>query len=276
MNPKVGINCVVRNEEKWVWYALQSVMEYVEDCLVWDTGSTDHTPQVIREIIHPHLQFQQGEITTDETELSQVRQKMLERTDADWLWILDGDEVWPEASIQIVMDFIKEQGDHYDSIVVPTLNCVGDTRHISPPQSGKYTIAGKTGHFNVRFINLNRVEGLHVANPPGQLQSYLDKDGVRIQDRDAHRIAFLDAPYLHMTHLSRSAKRKDEVNVFWRQPKKKYELGIPLPRNFLYPKCFYFARPDWVVNPWRKRSVAYLIQALLLFPLRVIKRKIYA
>ncbi|KKU83657.1 MAG: Glycosyl transferase family 2 [Candidatus Amesbacteria bacterium GW2011_GWC2_47_8] len=261
---RIVAHTIVRNESRWVY-----------EVMVWDTGSTDNTARIIKSIGNPKISFRQIDITSDETALSHARQQMLNQTNSDWLMILDGDEVWLEESIKKIQGFINNEGQNFDSIVVPTLNCVGDIYHIMPPSAGQYHIAGHVGHYNLRFINLKRISGVHVANPPGQLQSYFDKHGTRIQDRDPNHIAFIDAPYLHMTHLRRSGSREKEMEVFWRQPKLKTELGIRLASSFSFPKCFYFPRPEIVSSPWERRNLLYTLNAAWQTPLKYIKRRIF-
>lgn len=262
---------VVRNEECWVWYAIKSVLPYVQKIMVWDTGSNDDTVRIINSIKSSKLKFKQVPLTPNETALSRTRQKMLEVTRTDWLMILDGDEIWPEKSIRKIVDFINTRGNKYDSIVVPTLNCVGDIYHICPPKSGRYKIAGKIGHYNIRFINLNQVKGLHVSNLPGKLQSYFDYRETKIQDRDPKKIAFVDAPLMHMTHLNRSNDRKNETRVYWRGIKKRFEPGIPLPADFIFPVVFNLTPPLGTIDPWRHRSFDFYIMTKLLNPLRKLK-----
>ncbi len=270
---KIVAHTIVRNEENWIWYSLTSVINHIDEIIIWDTGSTDRTANIIKSVNNPRIKFKAIKVTKNESDLSKARNHMLEETQADWLMILDGDEIWPDSSIQRVVNFIKTQGHLYDSIVVPTLNCVGDIFHISSPSAGRYSIAGKTGHYNLRFINLKKIPGLQVSNPPGQLQSYCDSKSVKIQDRDPQGIAFISAPYLHMTHLARSSRSHDK-EVFWRSPKFKYDLGKPLLSDFEYPKCFYFPRPQIVPTPWNQRSLFFILNATWQTPLKSIKRKI--
>ncbi len=270
--PRLVAHTVVRNEECWVWYALRSALPFVDQILVWDTGSVDRTVPIIKSIHSPKLKFRTVPLTPDESALSRTRQRMLQSTRAGWLMILDGDEVWPESSLKQIVDFIAEKGRNYDSIIVPTLNCVGDIFHICSQKSGHYKIAGQIGHYNLRFINLHRVKGLHVSNLPGKLQGYFDGHGVQVQDRDHRRIAFLDAPYLHLTHLTRSRQRRNETAVYWRAVKKRIELGLPMPENFVYPQVFRLSAPAGSAFPWTRRSRAYVLAAHLFRPARSLKR----
>lgn len=274
MIPKIVANSQVKNEEKWVWFSLMSVINHLDLTLIWDTGSTDQTVDIIRHIRHPRLKFRIGPPTANETDLSQVRTQMLQATSADWLMILDGDEVWPDASITLVREFINHEGHTYDSIITPTINLLGDVYHASPPDAGRYHLLNLIGHYNIRFINLRRVPGLYVSNPPGQLLSYYDASKTKVQDRDPQRIKFLPAPYLHMTHLDRSSTRQHDTAVFWRAAKKKYELGLRLPSDFKYPSSFYFPLPPQVSSPWAHRSLTYQFHALWQTPLRLFKRRV--
>jgi glycosyltransferase involved in cell wall biosynthesis len=270
--PRIVANCVVRNEEKWVWYSLLSAINFVDEILVWDTGSTDSTAKIVKQINSPKIKFKQLPPTKDETDLSQVRQQMLEATKADWLFILDGDEIWPDDDLNKVIQFISTSGLNYDSIVAGTINCVGDVYHAVKEKYGRYNIAGHRGHLNLRFINLRRVQGLAVTNPPGQFQSYVDSAGVKVQDRDWERIAFLSSSYLHMTHLNRSNSRIKDKEVFWRGAKRKFEFGKKLITNFRYPSCFYLPHPLEVASPWNNRSWNYYALATLELPFKSVKR----
>src|SRR3990167_5692967 len=46
----ITVHCVVKNEEKWVWYALNSVIDIAQKVLIFDTGSTDKTVEIIKKI----------------------------------------------------------------------------------------------------------------------------------------------------------------------------------------------------------------------------------
>lgn len=269
--PKIIAHTLARNEQRWIWYAIMSVIDYVDELHVWDASSTDLTAKVVQSISHPKLHFKSVPPTPDETVLSATRTHMLNQTSGDWLLILDADEIWPESSIAQAVTFIQGHPNDYDSIVVPTLNFLGDVYHVSPPQAGQYRLAGRVGHYNLRFINLS-IPGLHVANPPGQLQSYFDSDSTALQNRDANRIVFLDTPYLHATHLARSQTPAGDTQIYWRAVKKKIELGQSLPANFVYPTCFYFVPPSLVLSPWQPMSLGFYLAALVVTPLKYIRR----
>lgn len=263
---KIWANCIVHNEENFVWFAIMSVVDYVDKILVWDTGSTDKTVEIIKEIIKEKgdkIEFKEvGSV--DKYQFTKMRQVMLDESKCDWILILDGDEIWWKKSIKRVVDLINQKGSDIEAIVLPFYNAVGDIYHYQSQSAGRYEIAGRKGHLTIRAINLS-IPGLHLASPYGQ-EGYVDEGGISVQQRDSKKLLFLDAPFLHLTHLVRSSKK--------RHNKFKYELGIPFPPNYKYPEVLNLPYPKIVASPWIKMSGVELLKARLLTPVRKIKRKI--
>ena len=105
----IWVHTLVKNEEKYLWYAVMSVADFVDKVLLWDTGSSDKTVEIIKQIQNikgDKVEFKEvGEV--DPEEFTKVRQQMLQQTKSDWFMILDGDEVWWEKSIKEVHEDIK-------------------------------------------------------------------------------------------------------------------------------------------------------------------------
>lgn len=261
-------HCLVRNEERWVWYAINSVINYLDKILVWDTGSTDKTVQIIKLTKSPKISFQDYGSVTKET-FAQARQEMLKQTKADWLFLIDGDEIWTKEGISKIVETIQEKGDDIESVVVKTINFVGDVYHYQEEEAGKYEIAGKRGHYNLRAINL-KIPGLHADLPHGK-QGYFDSEERPIQERDPKKILFLPVSYFHATYLPRSSK---DFEVPLRTKKRKYEVGTPLPKNTKYPEVFYLPRPKIVPSPWIKMGKIELARAAIQTPFKKLKRRI--
>lgn len=262
---KIWANTIVYNEENFIWFAIMSVVDYVDKVLVWDTGSTDKTIQIIQEI----EKTKKGKIIfkevgkVDNNEFPKVRQQMLEQSDCDFILVLDGDEIWWEDSIKKIVDKIKAEGGKIDGIVVPMVVPVGDIYHLQEEEAGQYQLLGRKGHLSLRAIS-KKVPGLHVDWPYGK-ESYLDENNLPIQERK--NIIFLDTPYLHVTHLKRSRlKRKPD--------KLKYELGDQVPRDFKFPEVLYQKYPSFIPSPWIKISGIKKVKSQLLTPLRKLKRRL--
>lgn len=263
---KIWANTIVNNEENFIWFALMSVVNFVDKILVWDTGSDDKTVQIInkiKEIKGEKISFKQvGEV--DKYELTKMRQAQLEASYCDWILILDGDEVWWEESIKTVIKTIAQKRNKIEGIVVPVRMAIGDIYHFQDSSAGRYKILGKKGHFNLRAIN-RRIPDLHV-DMPYPSERFLDNHNQPIQKKD--KTVFLNAPYLHLTHLRRSGKSR-------KYDKFKYEMGKPFPKNFKLPEVLYKSYPEIVPSPWGKISGTERMKASLLTPLRKIKRRLY-
>lgn len=46
----VSVHALIKNESRFAWYSIMSVMPYMDKVMIRDTGSTDSTPQIISEI----------------------------------------------------------------------------------------------------------------------------------------------------------------------------------------------------------------------------------
>ena len=272
---KLWSHTLVRNEERYIWFALRSVVDHVDKMLVWDTGSDDNTVNIIKEFkkIYPKkVEFKEvGNV--DSRTYTQKRQEMLERTRSDWFMILDGDEVWWKDSIETTVSIIKKHGKDLDSIVNPYFNLVGDVFHYQSESAGQYQIDDRKGHVTIRFMN-RIIPGLYTSKPHGQ-HGYFDKDDVLIQDRDKKRRKHLDAPFMHFTHMLRSSSWQQDQSVIKRDIKFKYELGKTFPKDQYYPEAFFIEKPSFVPTPWKKRDFNYLNTAGLMHIPKIVKRKLW-
>lgn len=261
MTPTITAQVLVANEENWIWFALNSVLPHVDQVLVWDTGSTDKTVEIIKSISSSKIKFFQKGLV-DSRRHSQLRQHMLEQTDTDWFLILDGDEIWWQSSIVKVIKTIREN-PHKSAVISPFYNAVGDIFHYQNPSRSSYQIHQYRGSYTIRAIN-RKLSGLYLTNPHGR-QEYRTED-IPLQKLSADKLLFVDAPYLHVTHLRRS---NSDVQTLKRGFKFKYELGSPA--DTFPPEVFYFPRPSLIPNPFLSRSMGYSCLAAVAEPIRQLK-----
>lgn len=266
---KITVHSIVKNEENYIWYSIMSVIDFVDEIVVWDTGSTDSTVEIIKQAQKQNqdkISFKEAGPVTPEG-YSRLRQKMLEETKADWVVVVDGDEVWWQESIKNVTNWINR--GNVDAIITPYFNVVGDIYHYQEEKAGRYSIDGRVGNLTIRAFKRN-IPGLHVENPYG-LEGYFDETGKPIQESPRVKREFINAPYLHFTHLRRSRK---DGEVMGRRRKIKHELGISFPLDFYYPEVFFKPRPVPVSFAWRRMNSREYFLAFLETPFRKIKRKI--
>lgn len=270
---RIWAHVLVKNEERYLWYAVNSIAKYMDKIMIWDTGSSDNTISIIHELEKEYpkqIEYKQvGEVTIDQ--FADTRQKMIESTKSDWMFILDGDEVWWEDSIRELIDIIQSKGQELDSIVSKYVNVVGDIFHFQEERAGQYKIDGKKGQLTIRAMNMH-IPNLHAANPHGT-QAYLDENEVPIQNMNKKRRMFQkELGYIHFTHLIRSDSLQEDLKVPKRNIKYKKELGTPFPLDYFYPEVFFKPRPKIVASPWVTMDTEFKVKSQLLTPLRKLKR----
>lgn len=270
----IWAHTIVRNEERYLWYAVTSVIDCVDRLLLRDTGSNDGTLSIIGDLVKKYpakIDFKEmGVVNTEQ--FTVVRQKMLGETKADWIVIVDGDEVWWDDKIKNVREIVDKNGVRLDSIVSKYYNMVGDMYHFQDESAGRYNIDGKIGNFNIRAFR--NFKGFKFTKPHGQ-QGIVDDKNVLIQDRNPARKYWTEGySYLHFTNMQRSGSRGNDVKVPKRNFKLKYDLGNGMPPDFYYPEVFFRSKPDRVEDVWNKEDFGYFIKALMQTPIKKIKRKL--
>lgn len=272
--PLVWVNSLVKNEERWIWYSLNSILPFVDKIIVWDTGSTDKTEKIIKSIKNKKIEFKQIGVI-NKNNYGQVRQKMLEQTSSNWVFIVDGDEIWPKKPLIQLIKEIKNASSEIDSFCVRPINFVADIRFIHPETFKDQTPHGPKGlkgFFSTRTFRRD-ILGLHIAGPYGK-ESFYDGNNVTLRERGKHVKYLPDIYYWHMSYLPRSATRDKDEEVMMRKKKRKYEIGIKRPNWIEVPEVFYIPRPTIVPDPFYKMNSWEYLKASVQTPLKKIKRKI--
>lgn len=244
--PKITIHTIVKNEDRWIWYALKSVMDFAQKILIYDTGSTDKTVDIIKSIDSPKIIFEFHPASTRK-DLVKLRQEQLDHTRTPWFMLLDGDEIWPRKNLRRLVQAAANAGPNTLAFINRSRNCVGDIYHYLPESTGRYHIKGITGHLNIRLIK--KVPGLKVVGEY-PLEAYT-LNNTPIQDLTS-KIQFVDTWYLHTTHLPRSTQPQSETNVIDRLQKRKFRFGIKMSKPEL-PEVLWQPRPAIVPPPITNR-----------------------
>lgn len=259
MRDGLTIQMIVKNEDRWVWYAISSVLKYADKFLIYDTGSTDGTVEIIKSFSDKRIIFEQKGVVNAQ-EMTELRQEQLNKTETDWFLLVDGDEVWPDKSIKKLQGIIKNDPDK-NGIVVRVRMCIDDIKHYQDEKAGHYAIASKKGHLNIRAYRKNNVYSWQGIYPN---EAFSDQLHIPIQNK-VKELVFLEEYYWHLRHLPRSTKFKNKI--------RKLEFGKEVKSADL-PEVFYKKRPVFVPSPWVKLSFTEQILAAIATPLRSIKRTI--
>jgi glycosyltransferase involved in cell wall biosynthesis len=259
-----------KNEERWLWFAVTSVIDHVDKLLLWDTGSTDRSWEIAKLLKAKYKDKidlrQYGEVTPET--FPEVRQKMLEATDADWFVVVDADEIWWKGQFENLISEINNVNEKVESIVVRNINLVGDIYHHFEEGASNYTFGKLKGSYALRAIKRN-IKGLCSEGRHGV---WGWSDGQKqIQDRNTYK--FVDASYLHTTFLPRGVNRLSDEKVPKRAKKLKYEIGVEFPIDYYYPECLFKERPEFIPSPWNRMSNSYYLKALIQTPFKKLKRR---
>lgn len=134
---KISVHCVVRDEQPTIGWALLSVAPFVKEVLVCDTGSTDRTIEIVEfvngithniKLTKRNLPDVRGWSTYNNwdkeikrsSEITEIKNKMFRTANAEFILILDGDEVWYEKDVYLINRYIDKMNDtNKDYLFVP-------------------------------------------------------------------------------------------------------------------------------------------------------------
>ncbi len=186
----ITAHCLIKNEENFVGYAIKSVINFVDSIIVFDTGSTDKTVEIIQNLVKefPKKIIFEEKGLSDKARHTQLRQEMIERTKTDWFMILDGDEVWTKYGLMEAREVIS--GGATEVIESWFFECVGDVYHTRI----------KGGYKTIRFVKTKNVKWIGQFGVDN-LYSIVSEEPVINRGS-----VVLNNKFWHLTHLIRSAK----------------------------------------------------------------------
>lgn len=193
-------HCLVKNEEVFIRQVIESVINFVDSVLVFDTGSSDNTVAIVRELQNKYPTKIVFELkgAADHTRHTLLRQEMVERTKTDWWMVLDGDEVWSQAAMQEARLIMSSQSK-IDCIIAPFYLCVGDVYHATR-RAPQIEMFNRKEYWYPRFFR--RKPGMRWRGDYNQDTVYNEIGEVFFKMENS---AILTHRYWHLTHLRRSA-----------------------------------------------------------------------
>jgi glycosyltransferase involved in cell wall biosynthesis len=260
----VTAHMIVRNEDRFVWHAINSVLPLVKQMLIYDTGSTDDTVRIMENLAKKNkkIKFRKFNIKSP-TEVGQLRIKQVKETKTPWFLIVDGDEIWPEKQLKKLLGLSApgKLPKKIIGVVNPFRDAVGDIWHYQSDSGGRYSLLGRIGHYTIRLM---RTLDYEIGGDYPNEGYYLD--GRLINEQD-DLLVFCATWYLHTTHLRRSSRGKD-----YGRRKKVVETGIEFKKNEL-PETLFEER-EGKIDVLVRRGIEYEIMARLITPLKKVKRKV--
>ncbi len=204
----ITAHCLVKNEENFVGYAIKSVINYVDSIIVFDTGSTDKTVEIIQNLAkeYPNKIIFEEKGIADGKRHTELRQEMLARTKTDWFMILDGDEIWTERGIKEALGIIRKNNPTIECIDAPFYICVGDIYHRTI-KKGQMERKAYKDFFYPRFLKITN--GVHWIGDYNQDTLKTGDGQYFCQDGNA---TILQSKYWHVTHLKRSSRDDNDYS----------------------------------------------------------------
>lgn len=262
----VTAHMVVKNEDQWVWFAIQSILPYVDKILITDTGSSDKTLECIRSIKSNKIILNVVPCQSPK-EVTAVRQSQIQATTTDWLWIVDGDEIYSnECAAEVVKNICSNK---FSVGVIRRFDLLGDIYHRQKESIGEYSMFGQKGHLLVRLINQKLLPGLLVKGDY-PLEGYRWRDG-SIENLDPTKV-FITQSYLYHTMYLKRSSNGSILPTMINRSKYKIEKGIRVTAS--YPQVFDLPRPAFIPNPKFKRGLLYELGAQIITPLKELKRSL--
>lgn len=266
---KITAHMVVKNEDRFIYYAISSVLPYVDRFLIFDTGSTDKTVDIISLFNSPKIDF--GQIgNADKKGIIKLRQEQIDKTKTPWIWIVDGDEIYHRNTAEEVVETISEK-KNCCGVIIGRYDLLGDIYHRQSEDVGAYEQFGKRGHFVLRLIRKTCFDSLKVKGEyPNEY--FADKKGRSVKEKGEKYFAFIKKRIFHAMYLKRSTRGANLSYVLNRK-KVKIELGRKISREEL-PQVFFQKKPDIVPNVIELRGWFYTLLAAFITPAKMVKRKL--
>jgi glycosyltransferase involved in cell wall biosynthesis len=256
--PTISVLCLVKNEERWIWFTLMAALPHVKEILIGDTGSTDGTVRAIESIDNSKLVFTNYGPSSN-TDFTRFRQEQIERATGDWLMILDGDELWTESGWHELQAALTAAKPRQDLVLTRFYNYIGDIYHYQHDRFSGYRWRDIQGNITLRLFRAS-IPGIHCGGPYG-IEGYYDGDDTDIMMASNYDTAIvLQNRYMHASYLVRSNTLWGDWVIPYRRGKFLNVLGVEtFPVNQEQPKSFTLNYPSWILSPLSRRSAFYFV-----------------
>ena len=262
----ISVHMIVKNEDSWVWFALNSVLGLADQVFITDTGSSDKTIQVIESIASPKITLSRIQASSPK-DLTRARIEQIQRTQTEWFWVLDGDEVYTDRGVQEIAKAVKA---NYHGIAVRRYDLLGDIYHRQRESVGQYQLLGQRGHLVTRLVRKSAFPSLHLVHPY-PLEAYVDQEGRVIHSYNQDKWYITSNHLYHAMYLKRSSLGSN-LPMFNRN-KYKVETGISITTS--PPEVFSLTRPQFVPDPLSRRTLGYELATSIITPIKDLKRFLY-
>lgn len=121
----LSVCMIVKNEEAVLKQSLESICAHVDDIIIVDTGSTDHTKEIALAFTQQVYDFSWCD------DFSAARNYSLGQALHDWVLVLDADEVLTCFDMELIENMIQQDQDIVGRIKITNIlvDAMGEKRH---------------------------------------------------------------------------------------------------------------------------------------------------
>ena len=234
---------VIKNEEIWIWYAIMAIIDHVDKVLVLDTGSTDHTVEIVKSIKSDKIELvepKKCEGMDFYDSFTEWKNQLVNMTKTTWWICIDADEIYSTSGFKIMKDLLPAIPIEYTTLASKMKFFVEHLHRVSSEEvTWRYAFV-RTGEH--RWI-LGYGDEILVPRPaPAQrLSHWYNHEGWEF---DCFHTTFLQRTYLEKDDTYQRAHRKIRCETG-----KLYKGMYGYEGH--YPEVFYRKDvPLIVVNPY--------------------------
>lgn len=240
---------IVKNEANWVWYSIMSVIDFVDEFIIFDTGSTDNTVEIIKSIVtddkyrNKIIFEEKGEVSIQK--IKDIRQEQINRTKTDYFFVIDGDEIWYKETLNNIRMQLNTADKRIELLWIRMLMVAGDIKHIRDAKREKYhmqlrdwegrMVYESTGAYTIRIYSMH-IPGINCSGDYG-VEGFWDNKGNEVQD-GPYKSELADGYYFHASYLPRAGKTEGDLSIEYRAKKHRADWDYELPNDFTYPEVF--------------------------------------
>lgn len=206
----VGI-CLVRNEERFFDIVLANIIEFCDQIIITDNGSTDQTPEIARRwsFKHPSITF------TSIDHPAQSHEMIMPFVNTPtWIFAVDGDELYDPLGLSKLRNgIINGSYDGYWKIIGNVLNCIEldlvtgmASGYLSPPSRSITKLYNFNAIHSWDGVQVERLHGGKISFKRGYQQSCR----LRLHEQVSWDESIFRC--LHLCFMARSSKDKKPMN----------------------------------------------------------------
>jgi CDP-glycerol glycerophosphotransferase (TagB/SpsB family)/glycosyltransferase involved in cell wall biosynthesis len=119
MKPLISLCMIVKNEEKVIERCLSSVVKFIDEIVIVDTGSIDNTKEIASKYTSKIYDFKWID------DFSAARNFAASKASGEWILVLDADEYVDEDNFKEFIRTIKEDNGDHDAYYAKIINFSG-------------------------------------------------------------------------------------------------------------------------------------------------------